>query len=61
MIPPNTNFEKLNPKIDAELLRIKVIHIKFNKYPLQSSIIDMSIVSPRSNTMAGKWAASCLS
>ena len=59
MIPPNTNFEKLNPKIDAEFLRIKVIN--FNKYPLQSSIIDMTIVSPRSNTVAGKRAASSLS
>lgn len=24
VIPPNTNFEKLNPKIDAEFLRLKV-------------------------------------
>lgn len=24
VIPPNTNFEKVNPKIDARFLRIKV-------------------------------------
>lgn len=26
VIPPNTNFEKLNPKIDTEFLRIKVMY-----------------------------------
>jgi len=24
IIPPNTNFEKLNPKIDAEFLKLEV-------------------------------------
>jgi acyl transferase domain-containing protein len=26
IIPPNANFEKLNPKIDAHFLRLKVCH-----------------------------------
>lgn len=26
IIPPNANFEKLNPKIDADYLRLKVRH-----------------------------------
>jgi acyl transferase domain-containing protein len=26
IIPPNANFEKLNPKIDAYYLRLKVCH-----------------------------------
>jgi 3-oxoacyl-(acyl-carrier-protein) synthase len=26
IIPPNANFEKLNPKIDADYLRLKVGH-----------------------------------
>jgi len=29
IIPPNTNFEKLNPKIDAEFLRIQVCFLLF--------------------------------
>lgn len=27
VIPPNTNFERLNPRIDAEFLNLKVTHI----------------------------------
>jgi acyl transferase domain-containing protein len=31
VIPPNTNFEKLNPKIDAEFLKIAVMpHLPYN-------------------------------
>ena len=29
VIPPNANFEKVNPKIDTEFLRIKVSPLHF--------------------------------
>lgn len=29
VIPPNTNFERMNPRIDAEFLRIKVSSVGY--------------------------------
>jgi len=37
VIPPNTNFELLNPKIDADGLHLKVISFSYGICPVFSS------------------------
>lgn len=52
IIPPNTNFEKVNPKIDMEFLRIKVL------YPLNfahDQVLTKILVSARAYTLAVSW------
>lgn len=39
LIPPNTNFRKLNPKIDAEFLKIKVGHADFSTMHLIDELL----------------------
>lgn len=57
IIPPNANFEKVNPKIDPEYLRVKVNcwSIKRTSW-IRGSFTPFVLVSTRSNTLANKWS-----
>lgn len=59
IIPPNANFESLNPKIDAEFLNIKVCNILRNPYLLLS--LTCPAVSPGGHSMAHEWFAKSIS
>ncbi len=60
VIPPNTNFEKLNPKIDADFLKIKVRFRCFETNAHQRMLTSSHPVSPRANAVADHWLASCV-
>lgn len=58
IIPPNTNFERVNPKIDMDFLRIKVPSLSANV--LNTCIITTALVSPGTYSMAIKRATAGL-
>ena len=52
IIPPNTNFERLNMKIDSDYLNIKVrIKLFFSK---RANLIILVVSSP-GHTLASEW------
>jgi hypothetical protein len=59
IIPPNANFESLNPKIDAEFLNIKASGTLLCTYSIV--FLTCRAVSLERNSMAYKWLAKGIS